>query len=132
VPEASVVTATGYITQTLPTQLGVDVPTQSKLRRHCTHAPPCEQRGVLAGQSMLTMHTTQAFVCRSQMLADAGQSDERWHCTQSPDGTSQNGAFAGHCPLPVHAAWHAWSDSQQDGVVPCPQSPSIVHCTQLP
>jgi hypothetical protein len=99
-------------------QMGCAVP-QSALERQSTHWPSAtRQRGALAGQSVFVAHWTHCCVAESQTGRGPPQPVGPVHPTHAPtpDEVSQTGAWGGQSWLPVHAAWHAWSPGQHDGV----------------
>jgi len=109
-----------------------DAAGQSELPRHATHTPEATRhRGCRPEQSASVEHSTHCCVALSQIFASAGQSLAVEQPTHSPPG-SQMPAARGQSWLRVHAAWHAWSPGQHDGVVPPPQSASLRHGTHAP
>jgi len=122
-------------------QIGVEVPAQSGLATHSTHAPVltlhfgvspphcvsavhtvvhlCSRRShaLPAPQSALTRHATQVKSPRKQRGAEAGQSVFCAHATHVFDVGSQSGRVAGQslaCWQPTHAPVVA----SQSGVSP--------------
>jgi hypothetical protein len=98
--------------------MGCAVP-QSALLRQSTHWPcASRQRGWLAGQSTLVMHSMHCWVVKSQMGCPAPQSVRLRHPTQTPlpEVVSQMGAFIGQSALAAQDAWQLWSAGQHAGV----------------